>query len=241
MTAVLCELLGWMAYDAGHQSLAQRYFTQALRMASDRAYGAYVLSSMSHQAIFLRHPEQALRLARAGREGNGGAPAVLAESSLLEARACAMLADRRGCVEALTRAEAAHDRIRQDDCPDWSTPIQDVIVAGYAADCWIDLGEPDKARSAIDSTADQRKGQARRQVYGNLQLARIALLEHDLEQAAALGTEAAAGLAGLASHRSERHLRDLVDAINPHADSPQVRAFLDQARGVIPASHNPGR
>ena len=66
-TAILCELIGWMAYDTLRHSLAQRYFVQALRFAEaagDRAYAAYVLASMADQALYLRRPDQALRFAR---------------------------------------------------------------------------------------------------------------------------------------------------------------------------------
>ncbi|MGH4012412.1 MAG: hypothetical protein ACRDSL_00425 [Pseudonocardiaceae bacterium] len=65
-------LLGWMAVDDDRQALAQRYLIQALRLAQesgDAALGAHVLAGMSHQALMLDYPREALQLATAGRHG----------------------------------------------------------------------------------------------------------------------------------------------------------------------------
>ena len=56
-------LLGWMASDDDRQSLAQRYHTQALRLAQesgDAALGANILADMSEQALVLGYPREAL-------------------------------------------------------------------------------------------------------------------------------------------------------------------------------------
>jgi transcriptional regulator with XRE-family HTH domain len=51
--AELGQLAGWAAYDAGQQSLAQRYYVAGLRAAHsahDRPLGAHILGSMAYQA-----------------------------------------------------------------------------------------------------------------------------------------------------------------------------------------------
>ena len=63
----LTRLAGWTSYDIGAHGLAQRYFVQALRLAQaagDRVYGAYVLITMSRQAVYLGHGREAVQLAR---------------------------------------------------------------------------------------------------------------------------------------------------------------------------------
>ena len=122
--AVLTELAGWMAYDIGRHGVAQRYFIQALRLsqvAGDRAYGAYVLTSMGNQALHLGHGHEAVALARAAQQGAHGAatPALRAECHVIEARGHALTGDASACRAALTRAEkefAGADPARE---PEW--------------------------------------------------------------------------------------------------------------------------
>ncbi|MCC3778043.1 regulator, partial [Streptomyces sp. UNOB3_S3] len=65
--ADLTRLAGWTSYDIAAHGLAQRYYVQALRLAQaagDRAYGSYVLVTMSRQAVYLGHGREAVQLAR---------------------------------------------------------------------------------------------------------------------------------------------------------------------------------
>ncbi|MGH9641819.1 MAG: hypothetical protein ACRD3Q_05290 [Terriglobales bacterium] len=51
----LCQIAGWMAYDAEQHGLAQRYFYSGLhaaRSTEDATYGAYLLGLLAHQAIY---------------------------------------------------------------------------------------------------------------------------------------------------------------------------------------------
>ena len=70
----LTRLAGWTSYDIAAHGLAQRYFVQALRLsqaAGDRAYGSYVLVTMSRQAVYLGHGREAVQLARVAQQGVG--------------------------------------------------------------------------------------------------------------------------------------------------------------------------
>ncbi|MYV67712.1 regulator, partial [Streptomyces sp. SID2131] len=74
--ADLTRLAGWTSYDIAAHGLAQRYFVQALRLAQaagDRAYGSYVLLTMSRQAVYLGHGREAVQLARVAQQGVGPA------------------------------------------------------------------------------------------------------------------------------------------------------------------------
>ncbi|MYV38396.1 regulator, partial [Streptomyces sp. SID1328] len=89
--ADLTRLAGWTSYDIAAHGLAQRYFVQALRLAQaagDRAYGSYVLVTMSRQAVYLGHGREAVQLARVAQQGigTGAAPVVQALLHAAEAR-----------------------------------------------------------------------------------------------------------------------------------------------------------
>ncbi|EST23594.1 hypothetical protein, partial [Streptomyces roseochromogenus] len=108
--ADLTRLAGWTSYDIAAHGLAQRYFVQALRLAQaagDRAYGSYVLVTMSRQAVYLGHGREAMQLARVAQQGmgTGGPPVVQALLHACEARAHGVLGEVRACTAALVRAE----------------------------------------------------------------------------------------------------------------------------------------
>jgi len=233
-TAILCEIIGWMAYDTGRHSAGQRYFTQALRMAeeaNDRALGSFILASMSDQALYLRHPEQALRLARAASDRAGSVAVVGAEAAVLEARSQAVLSDVRACADALGRAERHLSLAGVADRPDWSSPFDEVVFASHAGTCFVDLGEATRAEHHFQSVLEQLHGQPRRQVYGTIQLARVALLDRDVDQASALGTAAFDAINGLESSRSRRHVDDLAVSLKPHMRNRSAREFVERITG----------
>ncbi|AEV87175.1 55.5 kDa and 49.5 kDa sporulation protein [Actinoplanes sp. SE50] len=238
--AILCELIGWMSFDTSRNSLAQRYFTQALRLAEaagDRAYASYILASMADQALFLKRPDQALRLAQVARDAGekAGVAVATTEASMLEARAFAAQGDESGCTRALLRAEAAFNSISADDNPSWANHWGDILFASHAGTCWVDLGAPKEAASLVRTVWDSAKDQARRRVYSGVQLARVALLTNEVEQAVSYGIAALEATSGLTSNRSLQQLRDLRDQLGNHAKHPAVVEFEERARLVLAA------
>lgn len=58
----MTELAGWTAFDLGHHGKAQHHFGQALKLAkagNDPLAGAWVLMTLTQQAIYLRQPRWA--------------------------------------------------------------------------------------------------------------------------------------------------------------------------------------
>ena len=232
-TAVLCEIIGWMAYDTGRHVAGQRYFVQALRMAEaagDRALGAYILTSLSDQALYMHNPDVALRLARAATGQAGTAAVVRAEAAVFEARSHAQLADARAAGEALARAEALLSEAASSERPDWSSPFDDVVFSSHAGTCWVDLGVASPASEHFEAVLERLQGQARRQVYGTVQLARIALLGKDADQAASLGLRALDTPGALQSVRSRRHVTDLAAKLKPHVANSTARDFVERVQ-----------
>ncbi|MGL5811312.1 MAG: hypothetical protein ACRCYQ_15335 [Nocardioides sp.] len=107
----LAYLIGWMAFDSAEHGSAQRFFTNAVKLAAeadDPAMAAHVLRAMAHQAVDLRHGRQALSLAAASVESNRYTSAAPRERALLgvvHARALALAGRRSEAAGALLRAE----------------------------------------------------------------------------------------------------------------------------------------
>lgn len=68
----LAYLAGWMAFDNAEHSIAQYYFSVAIKLAAeadDPPMAGHVLRAMAHQAIDLGHFRQGLELAAASMDG----------------------------------------------------------------------------------------------------------------------------------------------------------------------------
>lgn len=235
--SVLCEIIGYMAYDSDRHALAQRYFIQALRLAKEAespAYGAFVLTTMSHQAMYLGRPQEALRLAEAARQSYTGThvAAVQTEAAMHAARAYAVLGDEASTTRALLAAERFFAQQSQESTPEWASHWGETVFAAFAGATWLDLGKPEQARPHLLRAARESNGQARRIVYSAAQLAKLAMLEGDAEQAGAHAMTAADTAAGLNSKRSTKVVRDLRQDFQSQAGAEPIEAFLTRARDL---------
>ncbi|WP_257574320.1 regulator [Streptomyces sp. JJ66] len=213
--ADLTRLAGWTAYDIAAHGLAQRYFVQALRLAQaagDRAYGAYVLVTMSWQAVHLGHGREAVQLARVAQQGMGGAAPgpVRALPHAAEARGHAVLGDARSAATALARAEAAlADAGDGDGVPPWARSFDAARLADDAGHCHRDLGQFRTAAEHLERALRLRgPGRTRDAVLTRVALATARVGLGQLDAACAVGAEAARAAAELRSARAQEAVRD---------------------------------
>ncbi|WP_344429968.1 hypothetical protein [Amycolatopsis minnesotensis] len=236
--ATLCEIIGWMAYDSERHGVAQRYFVQALRLAKDAhqpAYGAYVLTTMSHQALYLKRPDQALRFALAARShaNVSTVPIVATEATLLAAQASAQLGDESDCRKMILESEGLFSQVRPENTPSWASHWTDAVFATYVGSCWVDLGKPREAFGPLKLAWDAAKDHPRRRVYSTGQLAKVAVLNGDIEQAASLGLAAVDSSSRQSSQRSLQVIREVNERLKTHAKQSHVRDFRDRARPLL--------
>ncbi len=236
--AILCEVIGWMAYDAERHSVAQRYFVQALRLAKDAdepAYGAYVLATMAHQALYLNRPDQALRFALAARSNVhvSTVPIVATEATLMAAQAYARLGNETDCRAMILDAERLFAQVGAVSTPEWASHWTDAVFATYVGVSWVDMGKPHEAYTPLKLAWNAAQGHPRRQVYSTGQLAKVAVLNGDIEQAAGLGLAAVESSNKQASQRSLQVIREVDVQLKRYAKQPQVRDFRERARLLL--------
>ncbi|KXK60492.1 hypothetical protein AWW66_18750 [Micromonospora rosaria] len=99
------------------------------------------------------------------------------------------------------------------------------MFASHAGTCWIELRKPDEARAMLQLLWNATTDQARRRVYGAVQLSRAELLNGDVEQAASYATTAVESVAGLTSQRSRNHLVQLRKQLAPYHHVAAVEEF----------------
>ncbi|WP_432588612.1 regulator [Streptomyces sp. HD1123-B1] len=237
--ADLTRLAGWTSYDIAAHGLAQRYFVQALRLAQaagDRAYGSYVLVTMSRQAVYLGHGREAVQLARVAQQGvGGGAPPVL--QSLLhavEARGHGVLGEVRACTASLARAERALETARPgDDVPYWARFFDEAQLADEFGHCHRDLQQYRAAAQHAERSLQLRgNGYARSRLFCRVVLATARLGLGELEQACALGAEAAQQASEMRSMRALDYVRDFERRLEPYRDAAPVRGYRERVAAL---------
>ncbi|MFD5498026.1 regulator [Streptomyces sp. GDS52] len=233
--ADLTRLAGWTSYDIGAHGLAQRYFVQALRLAqaaADRTYGAYVLVTMSRQAVYLGHGREAVQLARVAQQGAGNSapPAVQALLHAVEARGHGVLGEVRACTAALVRAERALENARPgDEVPHWVRFFDEAQLADEFGHCHRDLQQFRAAAQHAERSLQLRApGYARSRLFCRVVLATARLGLGELDQACLLAAEAAGQASEMRSVRAVEYVRDFERRLEPYRDTAPVRVYRDR-------------
>ncbi|WP_433225299.1 hypothetical protein [Microtetraspora malaysiensis] len=237
--AVAAELTGtlaFMAYDHGSHGIAQRGFTQALRLAKvagDRTFGAHVLANLATQAIYLQLPGEAVRLARAAVDGAGRHPsaAVAARLHNTEATACALAGDLVTFRTALRRSERAMDR-SDGSGPAWASYFTPAHLAGTAMRCLLDFDRPGEALTYAGEALQLAPGNVRTRALHTALIATAHARAGDLDQAAALGLRAVGLARQIRSRRVHARLADLARQVTSHGPVPGIEPFLEAVHGL---------
>ncbi|MFF8986432.1 regulator [Streptomyces globisporus] len=237
--ADLTRLAGWTSYDIAAHGLAQRYFVQALRLAQaagDRGYGAYVLLTMSRQAVYLGHGREAVQLARVAQQGIGSAAPPLVQALLhaVEARGHAVLGEARSCTAALTRAEHALETARPgDEVPHWARTFDEAQLADELGHCHRDLQQYRAAAQHAERSLQLRApAYARSRLFCRVVLASARLGLGELDQACQLGAEAAQQAAEMRSVRATEYVRAFERSLEPYRDAVAVRGYRDRVAAL---------
>ncbi|WP_405634899.1 regulator [Streptomyces sp. NBC_01178] len=237
--AELTRLAGWTSYDIAAHGLAQRYFVQALRLAQaagDRGYGAYVLITMSRQAVYLGHGREAVQLARVAQQGIGSAAPPLVQALLhaVEARGHGVLGEARSCTAALSRAEHALETARPgDETPHWARTFDEAQLADELGHCHRDLQQWRAAAQHAERSLQLRApAYARSRLFCRVVLASARLGLGELEQACLLGAEAARQAAEMRSVRAAEYVRAFEHSLEPYRDAVAVRGYRDRVAAL---------
>ncbi|WP_416967054.1 regulator [Streptomyces sp. 4F14] len=239
--ADLTRLAGWTSYDIAAHGLAQRYFVQALRLsqaAGDRAYGAYVLVTMSRQAVYLGHGREAVQLARVAQQGVGAAaaPTVQALLHAVEARGHGVLGEVRACTTSLVRAERALEASKHtgaEEVPYWARFFDEAQLADEFAHCHRDLHQFRAAAQHAERSLHLRPAtQARSRLFCRVVLATARLSLGELDQACRHAAEAAGQAAEMRSARAVEYVRDFERRLEPYKDAAAVRGYREKVAAL---------
>jgi hypothetical protein len=232
--AALTDMAGWMAHDADRNVLAQHHFQHALALAGigeDSQLRAHVLAGMSHLALHVGHPDEAMELAGFGtaklREGPAN-PELAARLMALEARAHAARGESAACARLLLQAEQTLDTVLPAERSTWISRFDEGSLAGEAARSLRQLGQLARARQQAERVLTLRPvDRARSRAFGQLVLARVLIEERDLDGASEVGRDVLDSTQALGSLLVVRQLQRLRDLLAVNRSAPPVAQFLE--------------
>lgn len=239
------RLTGWLAFDAGQFSYAQRLWYAALyqaHCADDKALGANIVAFLSLQAKDLGEVRHAVTLAEAARRSHPSAsPQVASILALRSAEAHAHAREPMATSRAVEDALSALERLPPDHGnPDWAywmTSAQAHAQAGYS---YMILGDWTNARTHLNNALRlQTSEHTREGALRNVLLALTYAQQNrpDLDRALAYANRAVATLTGqVTSSRVVRHVRDLHTVLAPFRRSQAVADFTEASRPLLVSS-----
>lgn len=239
--AEMRQLAGWMAYDVGHASDGRIHLREALRLcqqADDDALAGEMLAAMSHHAAFLGSGGTAVDLALAAHQTavRTGVPALRAESAVMEAHGLAMQNDRRGCMDALRRAEAAFEQVNPDNSPAWLSYFDAPYMAAKFAHAFRDLGMAQDAERFARRSLDMSDGYDRGKLFNTALLASALADQRRVDQACTAAKAAVRMVGSVRSVRATSYLTDVARRLAPF-HTAEVRALyreMDQVGLATP-------
>jgi hypothetical protein len=237
--AELTQLAGWQAYDLEQQGLAQRYFVQALsmaRFAGDGGLGGEVLAAMSHQAIWVSQPTQAIDMAQAAQAAGRrfGLSVLETEGLVMEAQANALLDDAGACSQALKRASVTFDKGNLES-PPWLKYFDDAYLAARIAHCFRALGQGRTTEKYALQSLNMDNRFIRGKAFNIALLASSYAIQGEVEQACEHGRDAVDRAVALQSNRAVTYIQNLLIDLTENSDADECREFRAYAEGRLPA------
>ena len=221
----LAYLAGWMSFDSGHHASAQRYFTEAVKLAAeagDPPMAAHVLRAMAHQAVDLGHYQQALDLAAASVDGDRYALASPRERALLgvvHARSLAAAGRRNAAAKALLRAEddlaAAGDGTAE---PDRVFFFGEASLAHETACALRDMGDLDGSVRQFHHSVRTRKATKFTRTHAVTlgYLGSVYVQMNNIDRACATWSQALDAMDGVRSGRTRQAATDMRTLLSPY-------------------------
>lgn len=237
--AELAQLTGWLACDAGRFAEADRYWLlglHAAQTADDRLIGANIVSCLAYQAVWTNRGSDALSLIKIARRAVQGVTSGALQALLAtrQARALALLDDRRACEAALDEATAYLRTATPDTDPAWSYWVTPAVLAADAGRAWLDLGEPDRAEiSLVEGLQMFGNSQPRNRMLHHSSLAEARLTRGELSGAADAAHAALDLATTMKSRRGLDRLHGLQSAFAQEA-VVVAREVADRIGSVMP-------
>ncbi|MFE9911375.1 hypothetical protein [Streptomyces clavifer] len=231
----LTYLTGWMAMYEREQGLGQRYYVEALKLATeagDHVTYCRTLRGMSLQASSLRHGATALKLADSAAEAAPKAgPRLVAFLRGQQAHAAALVGDRKQAFTRLREAEAALSQAdsRREAIGGYDETAYQFHV-GHVLYETKDL--PGSIAALRASIRAQPKQERQGRLHANAVMAHRQYELGHIEEACATWDTFLDDYVGLSTARGDDHFDTMRKRLVPYGRVRAVRAIAERAGQV---------
>ncbi|MEV0624573.1 transcriptional regulator [Nonomuraea wenchangensis] len=232
----LAQITGWIASDAGrHEQAVNVYLLgiRAAREAGDGTLESNLLGSLAYQTANLGDPQEGVTLAHAALDAAGPhAPArarALAWDRL--AWAFVQVEEAEPAMRALSEARAALEQHGGEDEPAYLYWVDASELQIMEARSYTELRRPLRAVPLLTDVLDRYDATHARELALYLSWLVVALADANEPEEAAHAAWRMFDLSkDVASDRTARRHRVVLDRLVPYRDVPQVREVIERAR-----------
>jgi len=245
VAATTMEHAGWLAYDAGQDASARRWWLETIHLARDlgNVPDAHLaaLASMSLQASGdYRRARETISLAQAARgaASRRASPTLLSVLAAREAIGYAQLGDKAAARSSIAEARHWMDQGQTPDEPLWLQFWCPADLASHETRVALALGDKiaaEKAARSAVSTADEQRFPRNHALY-SVRLGAILTKTGQLDEAIIVMTNAVKRIDQISGSR--RFVNDLSENLNQlsaHSYEP-ARQFAMAAQRLLPAT-----
>ena len=241
--ADLANVAAFMSYDVERQEDARRLWLvrlQAAREAGDAGLAGSTLRQLTHQALHLNRPDEALRFLRLAQATTAdpdhrSPDLAMAETAAYQGWCYAAAGKAQNCGRALGEAEEHFANAGDDPVPPWLGHFNLAELTGLRGHAYHVLANavPKAARLArlmLREAVHARPPEYARGRALNLIALSATYFQNgdDLHEGIAAGRQALDSADGLNSPRSLARLRGLLRTTQPYAALPDVAQFQAQ-------------
>ncbi len=236
ITGQLTTSLGWFCYDAGRQTEARVYFSEALNtamLAGDDALATRTLSNMARQSVDLGKAREAVRFARIAQAHAAewsAPPRVAALLAIREAQGHARLGDDVSAGSAIKRAWTHFEHGSSQRDPDWTAFLNQAELTCLEGMCRLDLGQHNQSVKLLDRSAElQDIEHSRNRGMCLARLAYAALQNRDLDHTVAAAEESLRLVdGGMSSTRNMKQLVLVRNGLTLHRTHDPAREMAER-------------
>ncbi|MGH3870696.1 MAG: helix-turn-helix transcriptional regulator [Pseudonocardiaceae bacterium] len=220
----LAYLSGWMAFDNAEHSIAQRYFSIAVKLAAEAAdppMAGHIFRAMAHQAIDLGHFHHGLDLATASMDSTRyilASPRERALFGVVYARALGAAGQKSAAAKALITAEDdLASATSGDDEPSRVFFFGEASLAHQTACTLRDTGDLSGALKEFRRSVRTRKAATFTRTHA-LTLGHLDAIEArqgEIEQACSTWSTALDAMDGIHSGRTRQAVADMRLTLSP--------------------------
>jgi DNA-binding XRE family transcriptional regulator len=219
----LTYLSGWMAFDNAEHSIAQHYFSVAVKLAAeadDPPMAGHVLRAMAHQAVDLGHVRQGLELAAASMDAKRyrmASPRERALFGVVYARALGAAGQKSVAAQALITAEDdLASATTGDDEPSRVFFFGEASLAHETACTLRDTGDLSGALAAFRRSVHTRKATTFTRTHAVTlgYLGDVHLRRGEIDQACSTWSTALDAMDGIHSARARQTIVDMRAALS---------------------------